>query len=76
MQENSEFQEKKEPEESDFKSPGELETGYTEKAWKKPEKTMEEKGTTMDSEYQEREEPAASECQSPGEQDTGYTQRS
>ncbi|AKB39255.1 PspC domain-containing protein [Methanosarcina mazei] len=76
MQENSEFQEKKEPEESDFKSPGELETGYTEKAWKKPEKTMEEKGTTMDSEYQEREEPAASEFKSPGEHETGYTERS
>ncbi|AKB18914.1 MULTISPECIES: PspC domain-containing protein [unclassified Methanosarcina] len=43
MQENPELEEKKEPKESDFKAPGELETGYTEKSWEKPEKTMEEK---------------------------------
>lgn len=43
MQENPEFQEKKEQKESDFKAPEELETGYTEKSWEKPEKTTEEK---------------------------------
>ncbi|MDQ1276338.1 MAG: phage shock protein [Euryarchaeota archaeon] len=76
MQENPEFQEKKEPKESEFKAPGEIETGYTEKSWEKPEKAMEEKGTTIDSAYQEREEPAASEFKAPGEHETGYTEKS
>lgn len=76
MQENPEFQEKKEPKESDFKAPGEIETGYTEKSWEKPERAIEEKGTTIDPVYQEREEPAASEFKSPGERETGYTEKS
>lgn len=40
----STYQERKEPEASEFKPPGELETGYTEKSWEKPEKTMEGTG--------------------------------
>ncbi|HIH74535.1 MAG TPA: PspC domain-containing protein [Methanosarcina sp.] len=76
MQENPEFQEKKEPKESSFKAPGELETGYTEKSWEKPEKTMEERGTTIDREYLEREEPVSSEFKAPGEHETGYTEKS
>ncbi|MHC1756523.1 MAG: PspC domain-containing protein [Methanosarcina sp.] len=70
MQENPEFQEKKEPKESDFKAPGELETGYTEKSWEKPEKTMEEK-EAVDSMYQERKEPKESDFK-----ETGYTEKS
>ena len=35
--------EREEPKESDFKPEGELETGYTEESWAKPEKDMEEK---------------------------------
>lgn len=76
MQENSEFQEKKEPKESDFKASGEIETGYTEKSWEKPEKSMEEKGTTIDQECQKREEPAASAFKAQGEHETGYTEKS
>lgn len=76
MQENSDFQGKKEPKESEFKAPGEHETGYTEKSWEKPEKAMEKEGTTIDSVYQERKEPAASEFKAPGELETGYTEKS
>ncbi|MPN13684.1 hypothetical protein SDC9_161007 [bioreactor metagenome] len=76
MQENPDIQEKKEPKESDFTAPGEHETGYTERSWEKPEKTMEEKGTTIDSEYQERKEPVASQFKAPGEHETGYTEKS
>jgi phage shock protein C len=75
MQENTEYQEKKEPKESDFKAPGELETGYTEKSWEKPEKTMEEK-EAIDSMYQERKEPGESDFKAPGEIETGYTEKS
>ena len=75
MQENPEFQEKKEPKESEFKAPGEIETGYTEKSWEKPEKSM-EKGTTIDQEYQERKEPVASDFKAPGGHETGYTEKS
>lgn len=75
MQENPEFQEKKEPKESDFKAPGELETGYTEKSWEKPEKAMEEKGTSIEPTEQERKEPEASEFKAPGELETGYTEK-
>ncbi len=35
--------ERKEPKESNFTAPGELESGYTEKSWTKPEKSMEDK---------------------------------
>jgi phage shock protein PspC (stress-responsive transcriptional regulator) len=76
MQENPDFQEKKEPKESNFKAPGELETGYTEKSWEKPEKTMEEKGTTIDPVYQERKEPKASDFNISGKVETGYTEKS
>jgi len=54
---DSAFQERKEPKESDFKASGELETGYTEKSWAKPEKSMEEKATERTEEIrQERTE--------------------
>ncbi len=43
--ENSTILERKEPSASEFKAPGELETGYTEKSWAKPEKSVEEKVT-------------------------------
>ena len=55
MQENPEIQEKKEPKESDFKAPEEHETGYTEKSWEKPEKTVEE-GKGAQGEYREEKE--------------------
>ncbi len=74
MQENPEFEEKKEPKESDFKAPGELETGYTEKSWEKPEKTMEEKEVSI--EPGERVEPKESDFKAPGETETGYTEKS
>ncbi len=35
--------ERKEPKETEFKAPGEPETGYTKESWTKPEKGMEEK---------------------------------
>lgn len=74
MQENPEFQEKKEPSERNFKAPGEHETGYTEKSWEKPERTMEkEAGEPI---FQVKEEPAASEFKRPGEHETGYTEKS
>lgn len=76
MQENPEFQEKKEPKESDFKAPEELETGYTEKSWEKPEKTMEEKEAIIEPVFQERKEPEAIDFKAPGELETGYTEKS
>ncbi|AAM07689.1 TPA: PspC domain-containing protein [Methanosarcina acetivorans] len=76
MQENPEFEEKKEPKESDFKAPGELETGYTEKSWEKPEKTMEEKEAGIEPTPQERIEPKESDFKAPGELETGYTEKS
>ena len=39
------LQERKEPSAKEFTAPGELETGYTEKSWAKPEKSMEETTT-------------------------------
>lgn len=36
--------ERKEPVERDFIAPGEIESGYTEKSWTKPEKSMEDEG--------------------------------
>ena len=76
MQENPEFEEKKEPKESDFKAPGELETGYTEKSWEKPEKTMEEKEASIEPTSLERIEPKESDFKAPGEPETGYTEKS
>ncbi|WP_440946750.1 PspC domain-containing protein [Methanosarcina sp. T3] len=76
MQENPEFEEKKEPKESDFKAPGELETGYTEKSWEKPEKTMEEKEAGVEPTPQEGIEPKESDFKAPGELETGYTEKS
>lgn len=76
MQENPESQEKKEPKESDFKAPGELEAGYSEKSWEKPERTMEKKDLSIEPELQERKEPVASDFKSPGELETGYTEKS
>ncbi len=35
--------ERKEPSANEFTAPGELESGYTEKSWDKPEKNMDEK---------------------------------
>ena len=74
MQENPEHQEKKEPKESEFTSPGEIETGYTEKSWEKPETAME--GKTIGPTSQDRIEPKASEFTAPGEIETGYTEKS
>ncbi|WP_410508000.1 PspC domain-containing protein [Methanosarcina hadiensis] len=76
MKENPEYQEKKEPKESEFKAPEEHETGYTEESWEKPEKAIEEKGSTIDPEYREREEPGARAFKAPGEHETGYTEKS
>ncbi|WP_048137889.1 MULTISPECIES: PspC domain-containing protein [unclassified Methanosarcina] len=78
MQENPDFEEKKDPKESDFKAPGELETGYTEKSWEKPEKTMEEteKEASIEPLPQERIEPKESDFKAPGELETGYTEKS
>ncbi len=76
MQKNPEFQKKKEPKESDFKAPGELETGYTEKSWEKPEKTMEGKEASTEPAPQEEIEPKESDFKAPGELETGYTEKS
>jgi len=76
MQENSEFEEKKEPKKSEFKTPGELETGYTEKSWEKPEKTMEEKEVGIEPTPQGRIEPKESDFKAPEELETGYTEKS
>ena len=51
--------EREEPKKSDFKLQGELETGYTEESWAKPESNMEEKTTLEPGE--KREEKAAEE---------------
>lgn len=51
--------ERKEPKIKDFKPEGELETGYTEKSWAKPERDMEEETTLEPKE--KREEKAAEE---------------
>jgi len=76
MKENPEFEEKKETKENEFKAPGELETGYTEKSWEKPEKTMEEKEASIEPTPQERIEPKESEFKAPGELESGYTEKS
>jgi phage shock protein C len=74
MQENPEHQEKMEPKESEFTAPGEIETGYTEKSWEKPETAMEE--TTIEPTSQERIEPKTSEFTPAGEIEAGYTEKS
>ena len=51
--------EREKPKKSDFKLQGELETGYTEESWAKPESDMEEKTTIEPGE--KREEKAAEE---------------
>ncbi len=68
--------ERKEPKESDFKAPGELETSYTEKSWAKPEEKMEGKEAGTEASLQERNEPKESEFKAPGELETGYTEKS
>lgn len=52
--------ERKEPKIKDFKPEGELETGYTEKSWAKPERKVEEETTLEPKE--KREEKAAEEA--------------
>lgn len=79
MQENPEFQEKKEPKESDFKAPGELETGYTEKSWEKPEITKEEEAGTetgvKPGEEKEKETKEEKEKEAKEEKRTVYTMK-
>ncbi|OEU43057.1 transcriptional regulator [Methanosarcina sp. Ant1] len=73
---DSEFQKRKEPKESDFKAPEELETGYTEKSRAKPEETMEGKEVKEEVAFQERKEPKESDFKASGELETSYTEKS
>jgi phage shock protein PspC (stress-responsive transcriptional regulator) len=66
--------EKQEPKESDFKPPGELETGYKEKSWEKPQGDME--SPVVNPEFQEKKEPKESDFKPPGQPETGYTEKS
>lgn len=68
--------EREEPKKSEFKPEGELETGYTEESWAKPERSMEEKETPGSPTSEERITPKESEFKSPGELETGYTEKS
>jgi len=65
-----------EPKKSEFKPQGELETGYTEESWAKPERDMEEKETPGSPAFKERKIPKESEFKAPGELETGYTRES
>jgi phage shock protein PspC (stress-responsive transcriptional regulator) len=59
--EDTALQERKEPKGSDFKVPGELETGSTEKSWAKPEEKKEEKAAERTEEIRQEAVEAASE---------------
>ncbi len=68
--------EREEPKKSEFKPQGELETGYTEESWTKPERDMEKQETTGSPTFEERKIPKESEFKAPGELETGYTKES
>ncbi len=68
--------EREEPKGSEFKAPGELETGYTEESWAKPQRDMEEKEAIESPSLEERKVPEGSEFKAPGELETGYTEES
>jgi phage shock protein PspC (stress-responsive transcriptional regulator) len=68
--------EREEPKKSEFKPEGELETGYKEESWAKPQGDMEEKGVSRDIESLGREEPKKSEFKPEGELETGYKEES
>jgi len=67
---------REEPKKSEFKPQGELETGYTEESWTKPERDMEETETSGSPISEERRIPKESEFKTPGEHETGYTEKS
>lgn len=68
--------EREEPKKSEFKPERELETGYTEESWAKPERDMEEIKAPGSSASEERIIPKESEFKSSGELETGYTEKS
>jgi phage shock protein C len=68
--------EREEPIESEFKPKGELETGYTEESWSKPERDMDEKEAIGSPSLEERKVPKGSEFKAQGELETGYTKES
>ncbi|HWQ48099.1 MAG TPA: PspC domain-containing protein [Methanosarcina sp.] len=68
--------EREEPKKRELKPQGELETGYTEESWAKPERDMEEKETSRSPMSEERKLPKESEFKAPGELETGYTRES
>jgi phage shock protein PspC (stress-responsive transcriptional regulator) len=68
--------EREEPKKSEFKPQGELETGYTEESWVKPERDMEEKKLPGSPAFEERKIPKESEFKAPEELETGYTRES
>jgi len=65
---------RKEPKKNEFKSQGELETGYKEESWEKPE-NMEEEAVGSPT-FKERKVPDKSDFKAQGELETGYTERS
>ena len=67
--------EKKEPKENDFIPPGQVEPGYSEKSWEKPQ-DMEAKETVVNPDFQEKKEPKESDFKPPGEIETGYAEES
>ncbi|AKB83678.1 Transcriptional regulator [Methanosarcina barkeri 3] len=64
---------REEPKKSEFKPQGDLETGYKEESWKKPE-DMEE--VVESPAFKERKVPDKSDFKAQGELETGYTERS
>jgi len=64
---------REEPKKSEFKPQGDLETGYKEESWEKPENMEEAVGSPT---FKERKVPDKSEFKAPGELETGYTERS
>ncbi|OED06031.1 transcriptional regulator [Methanosarcina sp. A14] len=68
--------EREESKKSEFKPEGELETGYTEESWAKPERDMEEKETLGSPTSEEKIIPKESEFKASGELETGYTEKS
>jgi phage shock protein PspC (stress-responsive transcriptional regulator) len=68
--------EREEPKKSEFKAPGELETGYTRESWAKPERDMEKQETAESPTFEERKSQEESEFKAPGELETGYTRES
>lgn len=64
---------REEPNKSEFKPQGELETGYKEESWEKPEDMEEAVGNPI---FEERKVPDKSEFKAPEEHETGYTEKS